>query len=435
MATVNPLRHPQTLFAGFKEGDPSLERMASLVGAFRLLDDPDDFDGLRARDWDLLIVEGTDLGAFVERCDPHLHVLALGCRDVGIAVSDNGRGGSSTHFAGVQNSRTLRIPDALPPRVRRLIDSESVPLVNTMDTIPYLCVYQGPLERYTASRCTPFLLDADGHVVAGSFQRSEGSKSVCWALPHTSTSPELWLAAALEQWSKTYPKRFPSATPWRQESRWMTAEERGVADRQEALSADWAAQTARFRSQEQALAADAAVGRARAETGPLRLLTSQGEDLVSAVVDALSTLGFDVEDVDRAREREGLALVEDLQVTSPESPGLKTIVEVKGLPGGARQNDITQLVRHAAKFAARHGSVPDRQWYVVNQFMREDPRSRRTALASAPEAVSTFAEDGGLVIDTRELFAMSQDVNSGALAAEAARELLMDGRGVLRYVH
>lgn len=433
MATVNPLRHPQTLFAGFKEDDPRMDRLVSLVGEFRLLSDPDDFRSLRAHDWDLLIVEGTDLGAFIERCDPYLHVLALGCRDVGMAVSDIQRGGSSTHFAGVQNSRTLRIPDALPPRVRRLIDSESVPLVNEMDAIPYLRSYHGSFERYAGSFCTPFLLDADGHVVAGSFRRSEGSKSVCWALPHTSASPELWLAAALEQWSQTYPKRFPSAAPWRHQSRWMAAEERGVADRQEALSADWAAQTARFRSQEQALAADAEVARGRAETGPRRLLTSQSEELVSAVVDALSTIGFDVEDVDRLRESGGLAKVEDLQITSPESRELRTIIEVKGLIGWARQNDIHQLARHSAKFATRHGNLPDRQWYVVNQFMRDDPRSRETALASAPEAVSTFAEDGGLVIDTRELFAMSQDVHSGTLAAEAARKLLMDGRGVLRY--
>jgi hypothetical protein len=41
-----------------------------------------------------------------------------------------------------------------------------------------------------------------------------------------------------------------------------------------------------------------------------------------------------------------------------------------------------------------------------------------------------FAEGGGLIIDTRELFLLSQRVADGALSPETAREMLLNATGV-----
>ncbi len=168
----------------------------------------------------------------------------------------------------------------------------------------------------------------------------------------------------------------------------------------------------------------------KAEQGPRRLLTAQGEELGAAVIAAFTELGFEVQDVDVERGRAGLARVEDLNLTCPDQPEVRILAEVKGYAGGAKASDLIQIGNHAVRYTQRQGVPPDLSWYVVNQFLDRDPELRQAPLAGAVEDVTAFAQGGGLIIDTRELFQLTEAVSGERVAAKEARASLLGQRGV-----
>lgn len=147
---------------------------------------------------------------------------------------------------------------------------------------------------------------------------------------------------------------------------------------------------------------------------------------------ALKQLGFNVEDIDETRRGEGLPRAEDLQVTCTRRPTVRVIAEVKGYArGGAKASDLIQLGQHAMRYTQREGGqAPDSSWYIVNQFAATDPDTRQPPLAGAIEDVQVFAEGGGLIIDSRELFKLSQMAAGGQVSLERAREELLAQRAV-----
>jgi hypothetical protein len=68
-------------------------------------------------------------------------------------------------------------------------------------------------------------------------------------------------------------------------------------------------------------------------------------------------------------------------------------------------------------------------WYVVNQFRGTDPTTRRPLLRNQDDDVDVFAEQGGLVVDARDLFRLRKAVAAGAVSAEAARVKLTSSSG------
>jgi hypothetical protein len=105
------------------------------------------------------------------------------------------------------------------------------------------------------------------------------------------------------------------------------------------------------------------------------------------------------------------------------------IVEVRGYKGGAQVNDLMRIERFATRYAADVGKPPDSRWYIVNQFVGRDPDQRPPMLESNPVELADFAEAGGLVADTTEIFRLARDVESGVLTQESARRALLDCRG------
>jgi hypothetical protein len=59
----------------------------------------------------------------------------------------------------------------------------------------------------------------------------------------------------------------------------------------------------------------------------------------------------------------------------------------------------------------------------------QDPSTRPIPLASNPNELQTFAEDGGLVIDTSELFRLVMNVRRGLIDQDAARQEIREARG------
>jgi len=271
--------------------------------------------------------------------------------------------------------------------------------------------------------------DADGYMIAGAFERGGGGW--CWALPHIPEHPELWLAAALENWHKITPDRIPALPGWRSRPTWATREEVTVRANLALLREEQARVSAELAQREAELIAAETVATAAADAGPRRLLTAQGDELVGAVIDALTALGFEVQNVDDDTDASGTPKVEDLRLTDPDDPAWTNITEVRGYKGGAQLGDFQRLARFANLYQVRTGKLPTSRWYIVNQFFHHDPDTRRPPLAGSDDDVVVFAEDGGLVVDTRDLFQLVRRIERGTTAPAAALALLRGSGGVL----
>jgi hypothetical protein len=270
--------------------------------------------------------------------------------------------------------------------------------------------------------------DADWAVIAGAFRR-EGT-GWCWALPHVPDHPELWLAAALSFWSERTPKRVPTSRPWTVRDGWITKAQIELRNKLAAIREEREAVLGEFVEREATLEAGVLIARVAAEAGPLRLLTSQGDELVEAVIAALEAFGYIVTDVDDETPP-GQAKVEDLRVLDPDQPHRTNITEIKGYAEGAKARDLIVLERYGSLFAQRTGELPDSLWYVVNQFRELDPDRRQEVLTGADEQIEAFASDGGLVIDTRVLFQLHRSLETGERTSAEIRELISTATGRL----
>ena len=428
---------PQGLFVGFTDLEPAYQAMAALVATARQLTELT-MSGLRAVEWDIVVSKGVA----VNEVPGHMHVLALGCRWVGSAKTD--RNQYSVRYGGTQPSEVLQVADGLPDALRRLVVGELVPWLQAQTARPYLTIstFQGdsrglapptgspPTPGPSGSSLMPFVQDADGNIIAGAFERYGGGW--CWALPHVPDHPELWLTAALDDWHQRTPDRVPVLPGWRSRPAWTTHQEVSALADLTALRDERDQVLAGLAEREDALLSAQGAATAAADAGPRRLLAAQGSKLVDAVIDALTTLGYEVENADDADADKGTPKVEDLRVSDPDASEWTNITEVRGYTGGAKASDLQRLGRFAVLYLQRTGALPASRWYVVNQFLNTDPDARRPPLAGGEDDLAVFAEDGGLVIDTRDLFHLAQRVESDTTSPAAARALLHHSTGVLQ---
>lgn len=446
MPIIGAPPHPQVLLAGFEKDDPWLSSLVSMVPSWRIKPESG-VDGLRAAEWDVLVSRGVDVDV-----PGHIHVLALGCENVGTCQI---RGGSaSVAYSGSQPSQVLEVNDDLEESLRRLVLKDLVPWLQQQDSRPYL-IRAGPYAdmplRAGSSHASavdhaaadlrgkkpdpppyvrPFVQDADGNVIAGAFKR--GGSGWCWALPFLPERPELWFAAALRDWHQHTPTRVPQPPGWQTQLEWSTRQEVDIRDQLSALRNEHEQLIRVFDEREEDLLAREASAVAAAENGQRRLLTSQGDGLVSAVSEALEALGFTAINVDEARgATPGQPKVEDLRVRDGANPEWTNITEVRGYSAGAKLSDLQRLGRFASLYQQSQGRLPSSRWYIVNQFIARDPSTRQPPLEGANDDIAVFAGDGGLVLDTRVLFGLVREVQEGVRTALEIRDLLRRTAGVL----
>lgn len=112
---------------------------------------------------------------------------------------------------------------------------------------------------------------------------------------------------------------------------------------------------------------EAGIERERASSAYLhQLLTASGGDLVTAVISALKTLGFqDVHDVDAEREAAGDTRPkrEDVHIMDAEVP---VLVEVKGISGLPKEADALQVVKYLAPRMHEWGCTDLKGLSIVN---------------------------------------------------------------------
>ncbi|MGC4829849.1 hypothetical protein [Micromonospora arida] len=390
-------------------------------------------DQVRQADYDAYVVFGD--AADVEG---HLFVLQFG----GSGPADNHRiqDGILILYARYDvfsndgyAERLLGPADSVPAEAAELAKISLAPFLQTKrprDLLHRVIPYGN--REPDSEGITRLVSEQDGPPCAGYWNRPTGS-SQWWWLPEDAPDADRWISAVFAAWRGTDPVRFPSGPDWSDEPSWMTQAEIAT---QKALGEHLLherkvilemAETRRKLEQERAARKE------EADSAERLLLTGQGQALVREVQDALEEFGFTVIDADSLPSRQHEKL-EDLRVSHGD---WITLAEVKGYGRRrtAKTNDLQQVQRAVVRYVLTEQRAPDARWYVVNQMAGSDPARRPRPLASSPDDVTTFAKDGGLVIDTADLFRLREAVRGGTITADEARTLLRESTGVLSFTN
>jgi hypothetical protein len=428
----NTRPRPRCIALGFNsQGLAALEQ--ALPGIVRI----SSLDDVHQTEWDLLVAAGADL----VNAESHLFVIAFGCRIIGKIHADDAvllvRTYEIDEEKGPGRSASVAVefntPDPIPPRFVPLVADDLVPRLKAEHRHDTLMAYRpsgGDVGKpsYDVPGVERMLVGSDGAVYAAHFKRP-GGKSWFLTLPDDA-NVVAWVEAAVSHWHGVDAKRFPGTLDWTNQAyEWMTSEE------DEAARAALAAGEAKERAEADEKAAWDRFREARevARSGPLRLLTEQGEALSAAVRDALREIGLVVRDMDE--EHPGDDLLEDLRASPLDRPEWVALVEVKGyMRSLGKAEDLLNLTgRFGRRFRTAEGRDPDAYWYIVNHEMGTDPTARRQILGGSDSEVESFGSIGGLAIDTVDLFRLWRDVTRGDLSQTDAQGLLVGATGRLAY--
>ena len=277
---------------------------------------------------------------------------------------------------------------------------------------------------------TPFLITTDHSVIAGSVISARGH--AVWFVPFD-VDLVSWVDAAVSDWGRHDPERFPSntsSTEWWRDQNWETECERVARSRLHELEAAHETVVAAHLQRQTQITAEIEAAAVVADGGERRLLTAQGDDLVEAVIDALTKIGLlvtnrddGVTDSDR---------LQDLHVADPDLPDRVVIAEVRGYgKSGGKATDLNAKIRRfRERYIKSTGEEPHASWYIANQTIHLDPSARPMLLQGAQPDIDTFAENAdGLVIDTVQLFRVLRRIERGEVDLPEFRARMMAARG------
>jgi hypothetical protein len=328
------------------------------------------------------------------------------------------------------------------------------------DVLPVPPIFEAPLREwlgsFQSSRGMPVIFD--GWPTAGDFRRRGGTlediaivmsqeprlplavhhfeeetkKGVAW-FPSMPPNHMGWIRALLFHWAQSDPERLPGLRDWETTAEWMTSREQELSAKLTDLEQCRSRLLGELESEEARLKQVLLAARAEGNAGPRRILTTQDDELVSAVANVFRELGFGVREMDKEL-RPGGSNREDLRLTLGTKPGWEAIVEVKGYAkSGGKLNDISQIEKHAGYYAVEKGRLPDKKLYVVNGEFETTASPSMRRLPFSDEDLAPFANDGGLVLMTAELFHLHRD--RGVIGVETAQRLLAEGNGRLPPEH
>jgi hypothetical protein len=325
----------------------------------------------------------------------------------------------------------FRVPQDLPSAIKRLVEQDLIPKALERTRHPVIAeTAQGTFIRnLNSNEIRPFLQTSQGEILAGSFVR-QNPPAECWVLP-SFASPTLWARLAASQWEAVAPERFPPQADWKASPTWRTPAEAEVLAARQTLEEERERVLSELGAREVELELQAQARRLEADTRERLLLTARGEELVEIVKLALEEIGFGVQAMDEVFPKGDLR--EDLRINVSDGSNWEAIVEVRAYNGGASVTDLMRLQRFAQRYEADEQHSPNACWYIVNQFIGQDPATRPQLLNSQPDEVAYFvATYNGLLIDTAELFKLWLRVQSARLTADSLRTKLMSMRGVAR---
>lgn len=288
-------------------------------------------------------------------------------------------------------------------------------------------VADGGSDRPDALEMRPLLLGPRDAVLAFTYQRS--AEASAWVLPVDLVGDlESWVVAAFREWHELYPKRFPAVSDWRTRG-WTAPAEDAVTSELASLEAAFAEATREFEVCRAELDDALAAAAAAVDQYERALLTGTGDELERVAARALRDLGFQVEEMDESWPVD--ARREDYRITDPDDADWIAVGEAKGFSKGVSETGLQSLARWVTYYVRDHRSVPSAQWYIANQFLRQDPATRPAPLHGRDDVVAAFAEGDGLLLDTRVLFRLLVTSQQYPGLKPRIRELLRSARGRL----
>ena len=421
LTALDPRPLPWIIAKNVEEGTPLRKELDSLGGTVKYVDG---LSEVRQADYSILVVVGepdhrTPLA-------PHLKVLQFGEAVSGVqtkyldvsyggAVFNIEEGSQAARFSVGQVARALGLEHLVNQELLR-----HVPAGGRYNIIRVPTAAKDSFE--------PLVQETSGNALAGIIRNPAGSQ--WWMLATVTSEKQLWLRAALTHWRELYPDEHPSRGDGLGE-RWLTAGELAAAAAIIAFENETERQLQEREHAKLALVESAEAVTQGAEQNERRLLNAQGDELVSAVTEALERIGFTVVNSDGIAEAHNTAKREDLQITLGEDPDWIALAEVKGYSKrGASTGDLRQLAKAVGFFTNKAGRSPDAQWYIVNAQFAKLPDERPIPLAANAEDVDDFAGDDGAVIDTRQIFLLLKAVVAGSISEGAAQESLIKARGI-----
>lgn len=356
----------------------------------------------------------------------------------------NGSSQSSLRRDYTTLAHEITVPSGLKNPLRRLLETTVIPHIQEgekrtwrVSAGPTSVLGQMPTNSDSKrsgdldGACEPLLhLGRESFVYGFCRRRSSAQPAgLIWILPPETREHTKWLKLFLQEVSEVDSDSVPAATAWATSSEWVPPALRNVVDSLKTLAEERERATAEFDAKEFRLERDLAELQSAAATGPQRLLTSDGQELVDAVRSALEDLGFSTQDMDDHHDEKTGAKLEDLRVTDTKDPDWICLAEVKGYLKGAKVSDVPQVTaRPVISFLKESGHEPSSVWHTVNIWRGSDPSTRGKAIDNDAVDLLPLTQAEGALIDTRDLFRAWRDAQDQPELAEKIRASLKNAR-------
>lgn len=419
MNTFNVQPRPRVLFEDVP--DELLAHLVPLVPSFKLTFAA---ENVHETEYDLLVTFADHAG----KRGKHLHVLSFGANHADTAPVGTKQAylqrdtETLAHEVTICPGTTTAVAELLKSTVIPHIPDSKKYAWQLLYPAPHGLSFEGSFTGDLEGHCVPLLhLGTEQFVYAFSNRRDGTSGGLHLALPGITQNPAAWLRLFLDQVAAIDPVSVPPEIEWKTSERWSPPEVSGLVKDLHTLRQEHERAMHEFQAREQALKHRLEDAAERADSGPGRLLTADGDELNVAVLNALKDLGFGVRDMDDHHDERTGAKLEDLRVDDPADPDWHCVAEVKGYTKGAKVNDVSQITgRPVAAYTKETGDFPSAVWHIVNAWRGTPPSTRPVAIPNDDDLKSLTDSDGAL-IDTRDLFEAWRDVHAGQVEAEAVR--------------
>ena len=247
---------------------------------------------------------------------------------------------------------------------------------------------------------------------------SEVPAAIILALP-TEATLAAWFRAFLADVYESDPIRVPQPPPRIDDSwKWHTPGERALATR----IAEIEREVRDLETEHNDVKVKLAAATQSADGGIRRCIWADGDDLVAAVGEILTSLGFVVRDMDAGRGS-GEPKREDLRLSLAGRSGWEAIAEVKGYTGGTKTSDSRQIREHRDRYADEVGHVPHQTFWIANAHRTLEPSTRPAPDSHVNDTAATL---GALHVLATDLYMLWTRVARGELQREQASQLLID---------
>ncbi|WP_157407742.1 hypothetical protein [Arthrobacter sp. ZBG10] len=413
MNTFNAQPKPRVLFEAVPK--EKIDELVRLVPSYKIINVNED---VHETEYDILVTFAYDAGTRAK----HLHVLSFG------AIM----GTPSDKYLFDRKTETLAnevtISSGVQSPIAALLKKTVIPHIpeGPKNIWQVLFVEDREWQHVDTDdlrgQCSPLLHLGKEKFVYAYRNRRDGSKGgLQVALPEITREPAEWLRLFLDLVAEIDPVSVPPEAEWKTSERWSPPEVGGFIRAIQTVKDERERAMFEFHAREQALNGDLNLAVQRAEAGPGRLLTADGDALTAAVLEALQDLGFSAQDMDDHHDEKTGAKLEDLRVDDPSEPDWHCLAEVKGYTKGAKVNDVSQITgRPVAAFTKETGDYPSTVWHIVNTWRGKPPSTRPVAIPNDDD-LRPVTDASGALIDTRDLFEAWRDVQDGKVGADAVR--------------